>query len=377
MDPEQPQLYSVAAFVDYDKMGNDDYAVLRVDDLYLQYNRQKDFNRETGKFSDSLTIVKQISGGTDLLDGLNGRNPVFQQKMSGITLVIELCGTMMASDTDQPDRLTVSVGYDKSLCKEFAPTRAPGSPTPVPYEIDSLSPQERPSVAPKPHKRPFEDETDDNLDTLLNGAQESEGSLPRRSKAAIISIAVVLLVISCLLLLCLWQRRRERYYREKVSISKHSIEVKAPPHMLRRLESTRDTESSVSSHTSSDDGELLRSSPSCRKEEYRAHGLQERFGEGNWGFWASVEPHTPVPGPAVPVPLPRATGRASGTTSTCLGTVNAYLEDEDLMRRRVAQVLTRHYREDPLQQPDPIHERVARVLGEDRYSTYHDYEDSR
>jgi len=47
VDPYYPQRYKIAAFVDYDKVQQNEYVIIRIKNLnmYLQFNRAKSFNQ--------------------------------------------------------------------------------------------------------------------------------------------------------------------------------------------------------------------------------------------------------------------------------------------------------------------------------------------
>jgi hypothetical protein len=78
------KLINIAAFIDYSVMmeedennDSDEYVIVRIGDLYLQYNFAKDYNRDTPEMNaDKLTIVRQTENGTDLLVGLGVGNSV-------------------------------------------------------------------------------------------------------------------------------------------------------------------------------------------------------------------------------------------------------------------------------------------------------------
>lgn len=125
LNPDTPQLVTIAAFVDYLKTGGGQYVVANVDDqLFMQFNRAKDFNHDTYEYKDCLVIVQKMSGseGTNLVAALNGNsNPKFEMRLtksgssSSRNLIIEIC-SWGGGNTDRPDYLQVSIGFDKSLC---------------------------------------------------------------------------------------------------------------------------------------------------------------------------------------------------------------------------------------------------------------------
>lgn len=154
VDPNNPNVYNVAAFVDYQKAADDEYVVLKVSnlDLYVQFNRAKDFNRDAGQYTDMLTIVKNNKYyGTDLLGGLNTSHTLYQQTVGSQTLMIEVCEVTEGSFDYQPDLMIVSIGYNVSLCQTSSsdtsssssesPISAPRLRTAAPVLTESTSPR--------------------------------------------------------------------------------------------------------------------------------------------------------------------------------------------------------------------------------------------
>jgi hypothetical protein len=126
VNPASSQLITIAAFVDYHKTTSSQYVVASVDNqLFMQYNRAKDFNRDTYEFKDSLVIVRKLAGdeGTNLVAALDYSNPTYETSftISGSTtvqnLIIEVCSSGIGSN-DRPDYMTVSIGFDRSLCTQ-------------------------------------------------------------------------------------------------------------------------------------------------------------------------------------------------------------------------------------------------------------------
>jgi hypothetical protein len=69
VNPEDPVLLKVAAFVDYNKtIEGSEYVLAQVGrDHYFQYNRAKSFNIGTNEDKDRLTVVRDDGDGTILL----------------------------------------------------------------------------------------------------------------------------------------------------------------------------------------------------------------------------------------------------------------------------------------------------------------------
>jgi len=148
VSPGDPVMLKIAAFVDYSLTRADEYTVVKVNDLYLQYNRAKNFNKDTREMADKLTIVEDLEVGTELVDGideLGGAIAVFDGKND---LVIEVCDVVVGTDTSA-DLMLVSVGYDASLCDETIPeTVTTPQPTPRPTPQPTLAPSQRPTFQP-------------------------------------------------------------------------------------------------------------------------------------------------------------------------------------------------------------------------------------
>jgi hypothetical protein len=117
VDPHSTAVYKLAPFVDYNKTAEDEYVVIKVTglDLYLQFNRQKSFNIDTGEFPDSLAIVKDTGEGTNLLAGLNLIQSRYEEIVDSKLLTIEVC-SMQLSNGLQADMMKVSIGFGPSLC---------------------------------------------------------------------------------------------------------------------------------------------------------------------------------------------------------------------------------------------------------------------
>jgi Gametolysin peptidase M11 len=119
-------VYRVIPFVDFNKANTGEYAIVKLTglDLYMQYNRQKSFNVETGELQDRLTIVRDTGEGTDLLAGLSDDSPWWQRMYDSRLLTIEVCSVQMARSSQEPDVMFVSIGFGASRCPQ---SNAPSS----------------------------------------------------------------------------------------------------------------------------------------------------------------------------------------------------------------------------------------------------------
>jgi hypothetical protein len=133
---QPPKIYNLATFVDYGKASGDEVVLIRIDQtIYLQYNRAKDFNKDTLEGQNDVMVVEYIPvvfPGTSLLTSLNNSTGPFQTIINGTnaTVVIDVC-ELIAGDEYRADVAVVSVGAGFSLCYEYnmhLVTAAPISP---------------------------------------------------------------------------------------------------------------------------------------------------------------------------------------------------------------------------------------------------------
>jgi hypothetical protein len=84
----------LAAFVDYPDIGEEYFVILRVRDIFIQYNLADKHNRGVAEKPNNVTVVK--SGGSaeqvsTMLVGLDMQNPIFAYRNRNAFIVIELC----------------------------------------------------------------------------------------------------------------------------------------------------------------------------------------------------------------------------------------------------------------------------------------------
>jgi hypothetical protein len=169
VSPSDTTLYKVAAFVDMEKAYHDEYVLLNIHDedenvdFYLQYNRAKSFNAETGELGDTIVLVEEQEQGTNLLAGL-GPHQRFIKTVGTKTLIIEACRAIPGS-INTPDIMHVSIGYDKSLCPTLQPS---GRPTLAPTLQPTREPTPFPTLqtVPEPARQPVSD-SDHNSNVSL------------------------------------------------------------------------------------------------------------------------------------------------------------------------------------------------------------------
>lgn len=156
---------NIAAFTHYDKVRPEDFIVVNVGDLYLQYNRADKFNLFTGDKPNQITIVQGTSPDerSSLLGSVSlvARLPNYPQthhivnfQGSGFDLIIEACEQNYLSriSGDLPDYIRVSVhlenGVQSSACNLPTPPPTP-APTQMPTTLPMITTL-RPTPAPTP-----------------------------------------------------------------------------------------------------------------------------------------------------------------------------------------------------------------------------------
>ena len=125
----------LVAFVDYEEAstGRGENVLLRVDDMYLQYNRAKAFNSETRKHRDKVVIVQgeaTVSVPSVFLSALGER-----QSFSRNGTTFEMCSFVLGGPADYVDMRIYPTGI-VSQCPTAtlreAPTPTPTTPPPQP-----------------------------------------------------------------------------------------------------------------------------------------------------------------------------------------------------------------------------------------------------
>lgn len=159
---------NLAAFVDYEDMKKDEYAIVNVRDVYLQYNLADKHNWEVGERANEVTIIKALGDAEEpssLLAGINMENPIFDYEHDGDTLVFEAChdGTngnvRFFKISIHESGKTSACGIENTV-KEAekpkptpAPTRLPTKePTPAPTRLPTREPTHLYSLAPSPKR---------------------------------------------------------------------------------------------------------------------------------------------------------------------------------------------------------------------------------
>ena len=152
-----PQLVTLAAFVDYDKLvSNDDdrLILVRIGDLYMQFNRAKGINKDTSEKINQLTVVQEVFKGTELLAGLDdtANNAIFSTVLDGTRLTIQVCRMDIHENNEAlVDEVIVGIGVVPFPCSgAFGSSPAPQpvaiAPDPIPTVV--FHPAPPPSLRP-------------------------------------------------------------------------------------------------------------------------------------------------------------------------------------------------------------------------------------
>jgi hypothetical protein len=113
--PAAPRTATIAAFVDH--LSTSDPVLVKVGgNVYVQYNRAKNYNDGTRAMSNQLVVVRDdrtTTGTTTLLAGLDESNPVY----SDGAVQIRVCRT---GTSGSADTVTLSIGQSSTDCGSAA-----------------------------------------------------------------------------------------------------------------------------------------------------------------------------------------------------------------------------------------------------------------
>ncbi|KAL7556099.1 hypothetical protein ACA910_008068 [Epithemia clementina (nom. ined.)] len=161
----EPQLVWVAAFVDYDLIQEGvEYVVVKMGDLYIQYNRATKHNIETEEYPNTLEVVRGESDKTDLLGALSvdtaGGGPSNFTLNDGSNVVVSLRVCAVDNRDDNNNNNNDSTNADRllvSISTQGNPHACPSPPSatsPAPTTVPpTLTPTNVPSATP-PTTRP-------------------------------------------------------------------------------------------------------------------------------------------------------------------------------------------------------------------------------
>lgn len=144
-------LLKLAAFVDYELATEGEPVVVNIlDQFYLQYNRAKGFNEDTGEKRDQVTITEDAGGGSDNRGGLSvGMSWKYEKfRDTEEELIVAVCDGQQGED-GYADTVLVSIGIGESLCETLSPS---ASPSRAPSTVPTARPTIAPSLAPSTRK---------------------------------------------------------------------------------------------------------------------------------------------------------------------------------------------------------------------------------
>lgn len=112
-----PTKVNLASFVDADSTTSEHTVLVKVDGkYYIQYNRAKGMNSETGAAANMVTIVTAVTSGSRLVGQIDTSNSRFTGDND---LVVEVCSKNSNSGIDS---VVLSIGSSKSYCSDSIPT---------------------------------------------------------------------------------------------------------------------------------------------------------------------------------------------------------------------------------------------------------------
>jgi len=141
----------IATFVDYHLVKDDEYVIVKVGDLFLQYNRAKGMNAQTFDKANQVVIVESSTETSEVIGGLDGEifaSTYFQRQNftgTGETLFIAICSHQFGDNRTQADYFRVFIGLDSLDCSVRKGTNTQMIPTSVSMAPTTSSP---PSPSP-------------------------------------------------------------------------------------------------------------------------------------------------------------------------------------------------------------------------------------
>lgn len=157
------RLINLATFVDFNRTNYNEPVIVNIDDeVFLQYNVAKAFNKDTEEKRDEVTVTSPTSSGSDALAGLKPGQKISIPGFRGTSrsLVIDAC--RQRSGSKGADVMLISVSLDRSLCNQIfsdyfqnhlntlvalAPDKAPSIPVPKKTPV-TASPRQTPTRSP-------------------------------------------------------------------------------------------------------------------------------------------------------------------------------------------------------------------------------------
>jgi Gametolysin peptidase M11 len=147
-DISSPRLISLAAFPDHQKVSPSQYAILLqvTDNIYLQFNRAKSYNRGTDMMPDQVVVIRDDQDKTVVLAGLDMTT---QNSLRLASVAIQVCSlNINSSDESGVDFAVVAVAASdngalcagSSFSTALAVVDTPAPATPPPASAGPISP---------------------------------------------------------------------------------------------------------------------------------------------------------------------------------------------------------------------------------------------
>jgi Gametolysin peptidase M11 len=135
--PDTPVTVTIAALTDYQEIRSysDQYVIVKGGDIYMQYNRAKDYNSGTRAMPDQLVLVGLSGIITNLVTGLD---PVNNPKYSNGNVAIQACAVRSSNNVDY---MIVSIGRSYTDCTAGAAVTTTATTTTTQAPVASTSQQ--------------------------------------------------------------------------------------------------------------------------------------------------------------------------------------------------------------------------------------------
>lgn len=119
-DSDSPRLVKLAGVVDYGKAAGDEPVLINIgNSKWVQYNRAKWFNENTGEYPDHVIVTQRVDGGTDVVGTvLPGETFAFGD------FQVKSCRRVEGENENNADYMLISVGKGTDLS---CPTSGSGS----------------------------------------------------------------------------------------------------------------------------------------------------------------------------------------------------------------------------------------------------------
>lgn len=108
---DSPRLVKLAGVVDYKKAADDEYVLVDIgNNKWIQYNRAKWFNNDSGEYHNTVIISEMQGGGTDVLGTV-----LPGETLSSGNLKVKCCKRVAGVNDNSADYMLISVGKGTTL----------------------------------------------------------------------------------------------------------------------------------------------------------------------------------------------------------------------------------------------------------------------